>query len=58
MFSLEEIKTMSSRQVELMHLNSKPPVDDFTRMNTLVDDKTFRNEVNDKYSNNKRVFYG
>ena len=58
MFSLEEIKAMSSRQVQLMHLNSKPPVDDFTRMNTLVDDKTFRNEVSDKYSNNKRVFYG
>ena len=45
MFTNEQISLFNDRQLNLMHLTSKPPLSQFERMNTLVSAKKIRSEL-------------
>ena len=57
MFSVQEIRDMSPELLGLMHFTSRPPVNDFERMNTLVSEDYFMEHELVRYSGQVGVRY-
>ena len=57
MFSAKEIKEMSPELLDLMHFTSRPPVNDFKRMNTLVSEEYFMEHELTRYNGQVGVRY-